>query len=566
MWWASMADRSVGDDPWVVVEAIAAGALVVGVMVTAPFVALLVGSGSTGGLSAGDALVGTARIASEGHWADPALAFPRGVGQHMPGALGWWAATAVVAATVVGFGAWVWRRVDAHVSRASIARRPYDARGSRQRVWARPRDLADSTSRGRRPGRFTLGRLDGRLIVSQPESHVALIAPTRSGKTTRHVIPWLLEHDGPAIATSTKLDVVEATEKARRRRGKVWVWDPFGPESAGWSPLQGCDEWSYALAQARWMADASGEGDSEIAAYWRGEAAKVLAPLLHAAALDGQAMDSVLAWVDAQEILEPSKVLNDGGCPDGVRQLGSITKLDDRNRGTTYMSAGSLLAAYRYPQLAKSNGEFTLEAFLDGGPHTLYVVASARHQRLLAPLVVGLISSVLHEAAERTRRDEALSPTLRLLLDETANIAPLRDLPAHLSQAAGNGVRIATIWQSLAQVSERYGRAADSILANSTTKLFMGPVTDERTRRYVQGLVGEEAVTTRSRTDAGAFDGGGGRSTRTRSHVMRPAASAPELQQLGADRALLVEGAHKPAIVATRPWWDDRQLLKQSGT
>jgi hypothetical protein len=38
-----------------------------------------------------------------------------------------------------------------------------------------------------------------------------------------------------------------------------------------------------------------------------------------------------------------------------------------------------------------------------------------------------------------------------------------------LSQAAGHGVRIATIWQSLAQAEHRYGRAADEIVASSTS-------------------------------------------------------------------------------------------------
>jgi hypothetical protein len=112
------------------------------------------------------------------------------------------------------------------------------------------------------------------------------------------------------------------------------------------------------------------------------------------------------------------------------------------------------------------------------------VVASSRQQRLLTPLVVGMISSILNLVAERANATkEPLSPTLRVLLDEAANIAPIRDLGVHLSQAAGPGVRIATIWQSLAQIHERYARGADDILANSTAKLFLGPVTDHTRHR-----------------------------------------------------------------------------------
>jgi type IV secretion system protein VirD4 len=219
------------------------------------------------------------------------------------------------------------------------------------------------------------------------------------------------------------------------------------------------------------------------------------------------------------------------------------------------MSAGSLLAAFRYPQVeAGAEDPITAERLFDGEAHTLYIVAAARHQRLLAPLVVGMLSSLLHEAAERARRAGPMRPTLRVLMDEAANIAPLRDLPAHLSQASGHGVRIATIWQSLAQLQDRYRTAADGVLANSAAKVFMGPVTDDRTREFIQGLAGQVPAPSESRTKQwnNAMT-----SSRTKSIVWRPALSAAELQQLG-ERVLVIEGASKPAIATAGPWWDDR--------
>jgi len=548
-----MTETSGLEDRWATVESVAAGTLVAAVVVATPFAAGFLHDGALPRLSLAESFVGFVRIVADGLWDDPARAFPARARDVMPNAAGWWAAMTWTSAVVGAFAVGVWRRVDAYVAQSTLGRRSYDLRGSRTRVWARPRDLGEAIARERQPGRFTLGRLDGRLVLSDPESHVALIAPTRSGKTTGFVIPWLLEHDGPAIVTSTKLDVVEATHEARVRRGKVWIWDPFGAGSTAWSPLHGCDDWSYALAQAQWLADASAEGDSEIAAYWRGEAAKLLAPLLHAAALDSRTMGDVLAWVDRQEADEPAGIVKDAGREDARRQLLAIGDLDDRNRGTTYMSAGSLLAAYRYPALDSGVGTaFTPDAFFKGDANTLFLVASARHQRLLAPLIVGMLSSLLHAATERARDEGPFDPTIRCLLDEVANIAPLRDLPAHLSQAAASGVRIVTVWQSLAQMQYRYRAAADGILANSTTKAFMGPITDERTRRYVQGALGEELVETHTRTVDGLLDEGGG-SSRTTGETWRSAAGAAELQQLGRGRVLVVDGGRKPVIVRVDP-------------
>lgn len=353
-----------------------------------------------------------------------------------------------------------------------------------------------------------------------------MIAPTRAGKTTRCVIPWLLEHDGPAIVTSTNRDVIDATRTARERHGTTYIYDPFGAESMSWSPLAGCEDWSGALRQAQWLSD----GDSEIARYWRGEAAKLLAPLLHAAALAERDMASVLTWVDAQETRAVTTILNAGQAVAAREQLRSIAEIDPRNRGTTYMSAGSVLAAYRYPEVQRTDGTgFAPSRFLASAGDTLFLVAEDRHQQLVAPLLVGLLAALIHEAIESgTFRDDVRR--LRLLLDEAANVAPLTDLPRTMSQVAGHGIRVATVWQSLAQMQERYGRGADTIIANSTAKLYLGPITDGATRDHVAGAITERGAAKDDRI-----------------------ATARALQQLVGDRALLISGAKAPAVTTLRP-------------
>ena len=125
------------------------------------------------------------------------------------------------------------------------------------------------------------------------------------------------------------------------RRIVGWQWSS-GTRLAGrsdcWTPLSGCDDWSHALRQAQWLADAARETESEIAAYWRGEAARLLAPLLHAAALtDGSVVD-VLSWIDGQQVKRPVAALRTAGADAAIRQLSGVLEVDPRNRGTIYMS------------------------------------------------------------------------------------------------------------------------------------------------------------------------------------------------------------------------------------
>jgi type IV secretion system protein VirD4 len=495
-----------------------------------PVVVVLVHSGRIPSLGLIRAVAAGVRLIGGGHTADPARAYPRDVRHLMPEAATWWTVALGTTVLLIAAVGYTWRRVEPAIARDVLGRRPYDIRGSRPRAWARGRDLP----RGRG---FSLGRLDGRKIRADEEAHVAVIAPTRSGKTTRCVIPWLLEHPGPAIVTSTKRDVLDATVAWRSRIGQVWVYDPFARESARWSPLIGCENWSHAMRQAQWLADATQGGDSEIARYWRGEAAKLLAPLLHAAALERVSMTHVLAWLDVQDVRQPSRMLLAAGAAEAERQLQAVALLDGRNKGTTYMSAGSVLQAFRFPEVLGATGPMIVPAaFHDGAPHTLYVVAPERHQELLTPLIVGLLLSLLHERIERTTH----SPRLRVLLDEASNIAPLRDLPRLLSQAAGHGIRVATVWQSLAQMHAAYGASADTILANSNAKLFMGPITDHATRGYVSELLGWEA-----------------------GQHNKPKANSAALQQL-TDRALLISGAAPPTVVFLRPWWRSRRLARHA--
>src|SRR4051812_17446335 len=93
---------------------------------------------------------------------------------------------------------------------------------------------------------------------------------------------------------------MSSTPRERRAKSRATSGssDPFSSDSTTWSPSAGCEDWPQALRRAQWLADASADGDSEIARYWRGEAAKLLAPLLHAAALEGESMTSVLAWLE----------------------------------------------------------------------------------------------------------------------------------------------------------------------------------------------------------------------------------------------------------------------------
>ena len=354
---------------------------------------------------------------------------------------------------------------------------------------------------GPEPGRpylGVIGRAPARTLAAEREIHPMLIAPQRSGKTTGFIIPWLLDHDGPALVLSTKRhDVYQVTAPLRRGLGRVWVYDPFGDEqSSGFSPLVPARTWSGAIRAGEALASAAHPDQANAAnEFWDKEAASLIAPLLHAAVIAKESMSELVRWLDARDFTGAITALKDAGAAAAADQLEGVSRRDERNRETTVMSALNLLRAYRYPQVAAcASGDLTPERFLDGA-NTIYVVVAGHDQEPLRPVILALVSAMYEAAIVKARRHGALDPRLLILLDETANIAPVRNLATWLSQCADHGITIATAWQSIAQIDQRYGRAArDSICAASTAQVFIPPLAEPTSAGYLTELLGEEPV------------------------------------------------------------------------
>ncbi len=263
-------------------------------------------------LPAADSAHAMWRLLLDGGWSTPARAFPTAA--ERASAPGVWAYSAV-AVTVMALAAragWLARRrvtswqagsplgKDRHTLAREAVRRGW----VRQRTWALPGDLRRLWVPGPVSGRpylGTAGRLPARMLAAEPEVQPMVIAPPRAGKSSGFVVPWLLDHDGPTLVMSTKRDVYDATIRHRRGLGQVWVYDPFGDEhSAAFTPLVPAATWPGAIRTGEALASAAHPDQANAAnEFWDKEAASMLAPLLHAAALAGASIATLLSWLDA---------------------------------------------------------------------------------------------------------------------------------------------------------------------------------------------------------------------------------------------------------------------------
>jgi type IV secretion system protein VirD4 len=491
------------------------------------------------------------------HGPRPRRAYPHAVAHLLPGARGFWTSAALTTIALLAGLVAILRELELRMSRSAADRRWWQLRGRRPHEFGRYRTVREMVVSGPSPDHLIVGHI-GRpraAIAVSRLAQLAVIAAPRTGKSSGLVIPALLEHEGPVVTTSVRTDVLQHTLARRRRLGRVWVWDPFGAQSDTWDLLQGCEDWSHALLVARWLGHAQQRGAGPNQEYFDLEAEGLLAPYLHAAALTPDVTAAgVYRWILDRDVDTASAILEDAGAEDALERVKAVYAYTERQRDGIIGTAAVQLAAYGHPAASRTaaRGEgLTPEALADGR-NALYIVAGREHQQLLAPLVVTMLSSILHWLGERENRTgEALSPSALFALDETASIAPIQDLPQILATSLGSGVRFVTVWHSVAQLHRTYGpEAAAEILALSQAKVFMGSITDQLTRREVVELLGHDQAARRLGTRGYAMD----------------VVTAQALQRMTAGEGLLVNGELPPVIFRQRRHYLDPALRRLKGT
>ena len=379
-------------------------------------------------------------------------------------------------------------------------------------------------------------------VLAGPQHHVLVLGPPRSGKTSRLLAPAVARHQGPALVTSTKADVIDMTHQYRRRLGTCWYWDPSGttavPEGLrriAWSPITGCHTWDQAVARAHALAGAARPNQTAYDTHWVERAQALLAPLLHAAALKNTGLAELLSWLHRRQLDDALSILEEREAKRGADLLTGLAQTDTRELSGIFSTADSLLAAYRTDSAlnAAQNPTFDPAKFA-ASKDTLYLVSPAATQQLHAAIVVALLDQI----RTATYRCHPKTPML-FALDEVANIAPLADLPATLAEGGSQGLVVMACLQDLSQARSRWDKAADGFLTLFTHKLVLPGVADQATLRALSALAGDVDVPVRSDSTSRGRNWSTGTSWTTR---RQPRLPLDQIANLPSSTALLLNG------------------------
>ncbi len=474
--------------------------------------------------------------------------------------------------------------------------------------WATRRDLGPMLTRRATGDRLVLGRLGRRLVVGDPAHSVLVVGPTQSMKTSALAVPAILRWDGPVVAASVKADLARHTVAWRVAEGTTWVFDPTdtvagdlvarGAHHLPWTPVDASGTWSGARRVAAALVDTARAGDAPMADgdFWYASAAKLLAPLLHAAAVSGATIGDVVRWLDEQDEATPTDALVDAGAWAALQAARACWGRDDRQRSAVYATAETVLAAFEElalsapstpdrpwapdrPSMAGPSStagsppgsdrpstsdrltpaRWSASAVLDGA-NTVYLCAPAHQQRRLRPLFAALLTEIVQAALERAEHQgHPLHPGLLVVVDEAANVAPVPDLDVLAATAAGHGVQLVTVWQDMAQITARYGARAGTVVNNHRAKLFLSGIADPATIEHASVLVGEHDVHDRTTTV-----GPDGRVTTATAPGRRRLLPPDAVRRLAPGTGVLVAGHRQPCRVRLVPWFTDPELRRRA--
>lgn len=396
-----------------------------------------------------------------------------------------------------------------------------------------------------------------------------VVGPSESGKTSCVVIPEALDHDGPLLAPSSRADVMAATWQARADRGEVMLFDPLhsapGLPLLRWDPVTACVDPVVALRRAQALISTVDMTTVSNGDAWKNRGEAVLRNLLHAAALGGHTIETVLRWTANPTSQQPAALLRESSRTptNWAEEQQRTAQLPDKQRSGVYMPVEGAMAMFAHPAVLHTSTPRAAEAFhpatftdptSGGGHRTLYLLSQRAEAVAVAGLLAALLDEIIVHAREKAQRqpNNRLDPPLRLLADEAPNTTTLRSLPDLISDGGGRGIPTTMVVQDRAQAVARWGRDdAASMWGAATMRLVLPGVAGMDELREIASYAGDYD----EHTDTTTRGGGSGRTVQTSWRTL-PALQPADVRAIPPQHALLIAaGGLRPVLTRLTPYY-----------
>ncbi|UOE78386.1 VirD4-like conjugal transfer protein, CD1115 family [Parageobacillus thermoglucosidasius] len=159
-----------------------------------------------------------------------------------------------------------------------------------------------------------------------------------------------------------------------------------------------------------------------------------------------------------------------------------------------------------------------------------------------------------------------LANPVYLILEEAANIGKIPELPERLGTMRGRRIYPMMVWQSLAQMKERYGDAWEDMLSNCDTRIYLG-VNDQFTAEYVSKTIGKTTIRTQgvSSQRKKSFMDSDSKSL-SYSYHERPLLFPDEVVRFDNDKFIMMQRSRNPVQmykIQYKYWIEDQRICEE---
>ena len=407
-------------------------------------------------------------------------------------------------------------------------------------------------------------------IITEPENHTLIVAPTRTGKGTRVIVPTLLLYQSSLITLDPKGENAAITARYRRDQlgHRVHIVNPWGVHAdlfekrgfkpATLNPLDLLDRNDRTVvANAKALAHAicirpAGEKGS----YWQSASAALLAALLLWVTDEpgeiktlGRVADLASGGEeggDLRETLLPKLVASSSFRGAMRKFVGPMVKIADDTWSGIIGNLSDSLQFLTDDLLveATDHSTFSLVDLTNPGT-TVYLVIPDEQLKNNATWVKLLMAAV--SRTFKTHKPGAKGRRAMFLIDEFPTLGQMDTFVEDIGLISGSGLDYTIAIQDLNQLETLYGRASGTSLSNGGWKWFSN-VQDLRTAEYVSKMLGTKTQATESRTV-------GEKSSTSYGETARPLMTPDEVMALGKAGAIVFRPGHRPHLLQPWDYW-----------
>ena len=415
---------------------------------------------------------------------------------------------------------------------------------------------------------IVLGKLGGKYLIDNGQTHVLVSAPTGSGKGVGIVIPNLLTWNGSAVVLDIKGENFALTSGFRKKHGQnIFVFSPFSDRSHCFNPFDLVDEDPKQRINSLQNIANVLLPDTEKDAIWSQQGrALFVAFALYLIDKNGEdcTMGNILRYLqtadDTKQVAEA--ILANMGeelDPAARRTFANFSQQEQRMRESVKIGLTGALTLWNSPTVDAATSKTEIKAnILRRKKTTVYVTVSLADITALKP-ILRLFFEQVFSAQLREEPGSDDKHKVLFLLDEFESLGTAQSIVDRLPFVRSFGVRIVAIIQGLSQLDERYQQSGrEKILQGSKHQVFFAS-NDQQTTNYVSQTLGKTTIRTSSRSHSRH-----GFST-TRQYQARDLMLPQEVRELPSDELLVVTEGARPIKAKKIFYFKDRILKKRAG-